>query len=380
MKNLFIVLYTTVLAFSALYAPQPILPLLSRELAIEPARASLLITVSLLPLGLAPVFYGFILEAIPAKTLLRTAVLLLALSELPFLFADSFWILLLTRFFQGLLLPAVFTALMTYLSSMTAPDRIRRVMGFYIAATITGGFAGRALSGVIASMGDWRTTFLLLLIGLLVAYALLFLLEADVRARFARPGIHAIGAVLSKRLFLKVYLIIFLVFFVFASLLNFLPFRLLELSENVSEFHIAMMYSGYLIGIGVALSSITISRYCGGESRTILLGLLVYGFATLAFILPSVALIFTIMWVFCASMFLVHSVLSGYLNHQATTHKGIVNGLYVSFYYAGGTLGSFLPGYIYRHHGWEGYILSLLLLVTLAVGIGLGLTARHGSG
>lgn len=373
MKNLFIILYTTVLAFAALYAPQPILPLLSRELAVEPAQASLLITVSLLPLGLAPVVYGFILEAVPAKTLLRSAVLLLALSELPFLFADSFWLLFLTRFVQGLLLPAIFTALMTYLASMTGSERIRRVMSFYIAATITGGFAGRALSGVIASLGDWRTTFLLLLIGLLAAYALLLLLEADVRARFARPSIHAIGAVLGNRLFLKVYLIIFLVFFVFASLLNFLPFRLLELSEDVSEFRIALMYSGYLIGIVIALSSIAISRYCGGEIRTLLLGLVVYDFATLAFILPSVALVFAVMWLFCAGMFLVHSVLSGYLNHQAAGHRGIVNGLYVSFYYAGGTLGSFLPGYIYRHHGWEGYILSLLLLVTLAVGIGAGL-------
>lgn len=373
MKNLFIILYTTVLAFSALYAPQPILPLLSRELAVEPAQASLLITVTLLPLGVAPVVYGFVLEAVPAKTLLRTAVLLLALSEIPFLFADSFWLLVLTRLVQGLLLPAIFTALMTYLSSTTAPERIRRIMSFYIAATITGGFTGRALSGVIASIGDWRTTFLLLMIGLLAAYALLFLLEADVRARFARPSIHAIGTVLSNRLFLKAYLIIFLVFFVFASLLNFLPFRLLELSEDVSEFRIALMYSGYLIGIVIALSSLAISRYCDGEIRTIRLGLVVYALATLAFILPSVTLIFAIMWVFCAGMFLVHSVLSGYLNHQAAERKGIVNGLYVSFYYAGGTLGSFLPGYIYRHHGWEGYILSLLLLVTLAVGIGVGL-------
>lgn len=371
--NLIIVLYATVLAFASLYAPQPILPLLGEAFGVGPGQASLLITTTLLPLSIAPVAYGFILEAVPAKTLLRAAVLLLALAQLPFLISDVFWVLVGVRFFQGLLLPAVFTSLMTYLSTVTAPERVRRAMSFYIAATITGGFAGRALSGFIAEFGHWRMTFLVLAVGLLAAFGLLFRLETEVRARFARPSLHAIGAVLGDRFFLKSYLVIFLVFFVFASILNFLPFRLRELSDSVSEFRIAMVYSGYLIGIVVALASITIIRRLGNEVRAILSGLAVYALATLAFAAPSVPLVFAVMWLFCAGMFLVHSVLSGFLNHRATERKGLVNGLYISFYYAGGALGSFLPGHLYRHFGWEVYIAGLSLLVTLAIGIGVGL-------
>lgn len=373
MKNRFIIIYTTILAFSALYAPQPILPLLSAEFAVGPSQASLLITATLLPLGLAPVVYGFILESIPAKTLLRSAVLLLALSELPFLFVDSFWVLVATRLFQGLLLPAIFTSLMTYLSTMTESERIKQVMSIYIAATIFGGFSGRAVSGLIGGYSDWRYTFLLLSIGLGIAYILLFFLDVDARARFARLRGGAIAAVVGNRVFLKAYLIIFLVFFIFASLLNLLPFRLTELSDTVSGTLLATVYIGYLIGIVIALSSIAITHRCGGEVPTILLGLSVYALGIVLFALPNIPMIFATMWVFCAGMFLVHSVLSGYLNHQATEYKGVVNGLYISFYYAGGTLGSFLPGYIYRDLGWGSYIICLFVLVSIALAIGVNL-------
>lgn len=379
MKNQFIILYTTVLAFSALYAPQPILPLLSTEFEVGPSQVSLLITATLLPLGLAPVVYGFILESIPAKTLLRSAVLLLALSELSFLVTDSFWVLVTTRLFQGLLLPAIFTSLMTYLSTMTEPARIKRTMSIYIAATILGGFSGRAVSGFIGGYGNWRYTFLLLLIGLSLAYVLLFFLDVDARTRFGRLRASAIATVLGNRAFLKAYVIIFLVFFIFASLLNFLPFRLTELRDTISGTLLATVYTGYLIGIVIALSSIAITRHCGGEIPTILLGLSVYAVGIALFALPSIPMIFTTMWVFCAGMFLVHSVLSGYLNHQATEYKGVVNGLYISFYYAGGTLGSFLPGYVYRFWGWGSYIVCLFILVAIALVIGIGLLRSNTS-
>ncbi|MDR1615018.1 MAG: MFS transporter, partial [Campylobacteraceae bacterium] len=42
----------------------------------------------------------------------------------------------------------------------------------------------------------------------------------------------------------------------------------------------------------------------------------------------------------------------------------ITNGLYLSFYYAGGTLGSFLPGFFYQYFGWHIFLafLGLMLL------------------
>lgn len=380
LRDRLIILATTVLAFSALYAPQPILPRLAGEFATDPARVSLLITATLLPLGLAPVFYGYWLESLPARSLLRGAVLLLALAQLPFLFVDNLWLLIAVRLFQGLLLPAIFTSLMTYLSTTTPVEQVRGVMATYIAATILGGFFGRALSGLVAGFTDWRVTFALLALGLGLSWWALGRLTLDARTRFARLEADAALRVLADRVYRQAYAIIFLVFFVFASLLNLLPFRLTELSQELSEGRIALVYSGYLVGVIIALSSMTLTRRLGGEAPTILLGLGAYTLGVALFALPSTTAVFAVMWLFCAGMFLVHSVLSGYLNHRALERKGVVNGLYIAFYYAGGTLGSFLPGWLYRHFGWNSYIVLLLGMLGVALGLGVALRRQMVAG
>ena len=77
------------------------------------------------------------------------------------------------------------------------------------------------------------------------------------------------------------------------------------------------------------------------------------------------------MLVFAAGMFTLHSVLSAFLNHLETERKGLINGLYVSAYYAGGALGSFLPGFIFQRFGWPAFIGLLVVLVTGLIGLSL---------
>jgi YNFM family putative membrane transporter len=82
------------------------------------------------------------------------------------------------------------------------------------------------------------------------------------------------------------------------------------------------------------------------------------------------------MFLFCGAMFLVHATASGVLNRYAAGRKGIVNGLYVAFYYGGGTVGSFLPGFIYRSFGWTAFIFALLVVALFALYIVLGSTRQ----
>jgi len=39
----------------------------------------------------------------------------------------------------------------------------------------------------------------------------------------------------------------------------------------------------------------------------------------------------------------------------------VVNGIYLAFYYSGGVLGSYLPGFVYRCFGWSSFVSILLL-------------------
>ena len=73
-------LISSVVIFFVLYAPQPILPLLSTQFAVSPATAGSLMTATMLPLAIAPLFYGlFLATKNPLKTL-KITMLLLALS------------------------------------------------------------------------------------------------------------------------------------------------------------------------------------------------------------------------------------------------------------------------------------------------------------
>ena len=73
-----------------------------------------------------------------------------------------------------LLIPAMLTALMTYISQHSNTATIQRSMSIYIAATIFGGFIGRALSGLFASWLGWQSSFILLAISLGIGFLLLY--------------------------------------------------------------------------------------------------------------------------------------------------------------------------------------------------------------
>jgi MFS transporter, YNFM family, putative membrane transport protein len=359
-------IFITILALSALYAPQPLLPVISREFSVSREAAAALTTATFIPLALAPLAYGYLLEALSATRLLKIAVPILAFSEFIFAATHSFPLLLLIRLGQGLLVPAILTSLMTYLSGRSSRETIQRTMAIYIASTIFGGFIGRATSGFIASWLGWRYSFIILGVSLIAGFFLLFKLPEASGLKLARPEPRALLNTLKKPAFLPIYLTVFCLFLVFSAVMNFLPFRLTELSNQADELRIGLMYSGYLMGILSSLSAPYICRKIGGENRAIRFGLLGFAAILAGLAIGKIWLLFTVMFLFCAAMFLVHATASGLVNRLAAGEKGgLTNGLYVSFYYAGGVVGSFAPGWIYRHLGWHGFLSSLALVCLL---------------
>src|SRR5690606_26779117 len=126
------------------------------------------------------------LESVSAKRMLIGASLLLALTSLALALGPDYGGFLLLRLLQGLLLPAMLTALMTYISARAEPARLGQAMAVYVASTVLGGFSGRAFAGLVAEWAGWRTAFLLIGLLLLAAALLLLRLRADPASRFTR--------------------------------------------------------------------------------------------------------------------------------------------------------------------------------------------------
>ena len=375
-----IIVTTTILIFCSIYPPQVLLPFFAERYAITESQAALLTATSMIPLGIAPLSYGYILESMSAVKLLKWSILGLAVSQLAFVLAemltDSFALLIIIRFGQGLLLPAAMTSLMTYLSGASEGKQLQRSMSIYVAATIVGGYAGRLLTGLTAEYVGWRWYYFALTALLVGNFVALGWLRKEMAVKAGRPSPRIILDALRGGEYLKIYGVIFCVFFVFSSFLNYLPFRLTALWGQTSESTVGIMYSGYLVGVVISLISPRLVTMFGSAINAIIAGVSAFAVVLLITMTSSTVLLFSVLLIFCGSMFLVHSVAVGLVNRLATENKGVVNGLYIAFYYSGGVLGSYLPGLIYERFGWSIFVWSLFAVA--GIGLIIALTYKFG--
>lgn len=358
-------LFATICVTATLYAPQPLLPVLAQQYGLGKATASLAVTMALLPLALAPVGYGMLLESLPACRLARWAIVGLVAGHAGVCLAPSWGWLLGARLLQGLMAPAALTSMMTLVAGRCEPSRLRRVMSMYIATTIMGGFSGRFFAGLLGGLFTWRVPFMVLGVLLVLAFVLLRRLDTEGATGFSRPDFRHVRAALARPDFILAYCMIFCGFFSFTALLNYLPFRLAELAGGVFPTQTGSMYMGYLVGISTSVAAPRIISALGGETRAFLAGLGVIVLALGAFLSTETWVLFSALFPFCAGFFLMQTVGPTFVNTRAKEHRGVVNGLYISFYYAGGTLGSFAPGLVYHSYGWNaflGLVLTMLLL------------------
>jgi len=367
-RNRTIVIFCAAVGFMLLYATQPLLPLLAEQWGRPIDDAALLTTATMIPLALGPLLYGYVLEHVSTRHMLTVAFAVLSAAQLALSLGPDYHLFLALRTLQGLMFPAAFTALMTYSSAAGGPGKTRRNITVYIAATILGGYLGRALSGLLTDLHSWQGAFLFLAAAAVLATWLTTRLDTDPRLRLGKVHLKEVKSLAARPVYAEGLASAFLLFFVFAAMLNFLPFQMRDNDPTVSQTAIAMVYTGYLVGIVIALSSLRLIRLFGGERRTLIAGSLVYVAGTLMFALPGNLLAYPAMLVFAAGMFTLHSVLSAFLNHLETERKGLINGLYVSAYYGGGALGSYLPGFVLQSYGWNAFIgLMLVMLTALTV-------------
>lgn len=365
LSNFFIVIYCTIVAVAVLYEHQSLLPELSSQWGISTDAAALLTTVTMVPLAIAPLVYGYVLEHVSSRNLLTTGLGFLILVQLALIQNFGYIPFLLLRALQGLMLPAILTALMTYSSTINGSKGVRRTISLYIAATIVGGFCGRTFSGVIANYYDWQAAFWLWLVLAAIALPLTRKLASDPRANMGRLRWHEINTLISRPVNRLGLASVFVMFFVFAAMMNFLPFHMRQLDPGITQSSIAWVYAGYLVGVIVPLSSLWMVRRFGGEKRTLLIGCVIYTSGLIMLATGGLPLMYVGMFIFAAGMFTLHSVLSAYLNEIEVRRKGLINGLYVSVYYSGGAFGSYLPGIMYTRFGWLFYSLCLFVMLII---------------
>lgn len=365
MKRRALLFIATVFTFITLYIPQPLQPHLAALYGRSTAEGGALTTVALLPLAIAPIFYGYLLGNIHPAALLRYALLALGASNIAFATVDGFVWLLVIRFVQGALIPILITAIISLL--LYHNDRVQRTLSHYIAFTIIGGFLGRFLAGLFDTYLHWQW-FSWLAALVLIATALLLPASSAEQEQdaYQRPKLQDLLNMLRQRTVLTFYLVIFAFFSCFVALLNYLPFILKQAFPASSSFTAGLMYSGYITGAVVAVSAGKIVQRCGLR-RSLLCAAAVFMVAITALFNSSIVLTFIVLFIFCAAMFLLHTVAIAEVNKHSIYPKGLTNAFYTAFYYCGGVYGSFIPGIVYQQYGL--HVFLLLLMATAGLGL-----------
>ncbi|WP_320036420.1 MFS transporter [Halarcobacter sp.] len=361
-SKLIIIVYTITILLSVMYATQPLQPLLAKEFDVSMTKASSFTAVIMLFLAISPIIYGYILESVKTKTVLKIALITLLITNFALSLANTYEMFLTIRTIEAIVIPAILTGAMTILAKDKENTKLN--MSIYVAATVFGGMVGRVFSGFIAEEFGWRIVFISLSFALLLAYFLINKIEFRGDAELVKPKMIDIIHILKDKKYLVIYTLMFIVFFVFAGLLNILPFRIKELIPQTSETQIGLLYLGYGMGIIISLTIHKIINFFKKEIRTIVAGLGIFLISTLMFLSTNALILFSVVFIFCVGMFTIHTVSTRLANSLKASQRGLTSGMYLSFYYIGGAVGSIIPAIVYDKFGWD---MTILLFASLLV-------------
>ncbi|WP_265936025.1 MFS transporter [Malaciobacter mytili] len=340
------------MVFSIMYATQPLQPLLANEFNINMVQASQFTAVIMFSMAIAPIIYGYVLESICPKKMLMVASLILLVTNLVLSYSNSYEMFLSIRILESFVIPAIITSCMSILAN-SDKQNVKYNMAIYVAATVFGGMVGRVVSGFIATQFGWRAVFFSLSLALFLGLFFIKKLTFEGDTNLTKAKLNDVISILKDRRFILIYMLMFTTFFVFAGVLNILPFRMKELIPDATESQIGLLYLGYGMGIVVSLLSKKIIKFLKGEANTILVGGVIFTLVNLSFFSDDMLFVFFMLFVFCIGMFTVHSVSTGIANSIKQSQKSLTSGMYLTFYYIGGAVGSVIPAMFYHLVGWD---------------------------
>jgi YNFM family putative membrane transporter len=360
----------TVAAYADMYVTQPILPELSREFGVGPARAGLTVSAVVLAIAVASVLYGPLAGALGYRRVMGGSLALLSAATLLCALPRTFAGLVALRGLQGLLVPGMTAVSVAYAGERFERRDLAAVVGGIIAASVLGGLLSRVGAGAIAAHLGWRTAFAAYGAGTAVVAALVWRgLEDGGSPAATGAGLasatRGLGAHLRDPPLLGAYLVGFSLFFGFIGIFTYLPYLLSGPPYRLSTGLVSSAYLVYAFGVVVSPLAGRLSAHVPPR-RVIGLGLAVAAAGMGLTLLRPLAAVAGGLVVLVLGMFTAQAVVPAFVNTTAREAKASASGLYLTAYYLGGTLGSVVPGLAWQAAGWPGVAAACLAATALA--------------
>ena len=333
-------------------------------------------TVSAATLGVAisaPIF-GALTERLPRKRVIVASLLGISLPTLLAATSTSLAQLVFWRFLQGITVPGVIAVLVTYIGEEWPADQVALIMSFYVSGTALGGFIGRVSAGVLADHFNWRVSFLALGAAALAGAGAVALWLPHGRNRTkpqhrsdALPSFpYQVQGLFRSRRLVATFAVGFNVLFSLVGVFTWITFYLAAAPFYLSTTALSSLFFVYLVGLvvtpaaGYLITRVGLRAGIGGAIACSITGVLL----TLAHSLPVVIIGLAML---SSGVFAAQTASQSHLRVAAPAGARVTAaGIYITFYYLGGTAAGVVPGAFWAFGKWPACVAFIVAMQLVA--------------
>ena len=348
--------------FLNVYCTQPLLPLLQETFHASELEVSLTVSATIFATALTAPLIGMIAERRGRKKVIVPSLFLLAIPTALAATSTSLHALIFWRFAQGLFVPGVIAVMLAYVNEEWAGRGVGRAMSSYVTGTIIGGFLGRFISGVIAAHWHWRSTFLVLavldLIGAVIVRAWLPLAKNFVRAEHLRQVLDHVKQHLRNPRLLANFGMGATALFALVGCFTYANFYLAAAPFRLNSAQLGSIFFVYLLGVVVTpQAGRFLDRFGFRHTTVVYCTMMIAGL--LLTLVKSLPVVIIGLAIFSSGVFVAQAAATVQTGAIAGRARSSAAGLYVSFYYLGGSVGATLTDWFWRWEGWPGCVILL---------------------
>jgi MFS transporter, YNFM family, putative membrane transport protein len=358
-------------AFLALYAPQPLLPMLAAAFGKSAASISFVVTASTLAVAVSAPLAGAAADRFGHKRVIVPAAFLVAGPTLLAATARNAGELLFWRSLQGFFTPGIFAVTVAYINEEWE-EGAGAAMAAYVTGTVLGGFSGRTISALVAAHASWRWSFVVLgtlnAAGAAAIWAWLPPGRRLVRRREGVSTARAMARHLGNPRLLATYAVGFCVLCTLLTTFTYVNFYLAGPPFHLSTASLGLIFVVYLVGAVITPFAGRVIDRAG--HRFAVTAAFAGGIAGICLTLvQSLPAVLAGLALCCTGVFIAQSAASSYIGSAATEARAAAVGLYVMFYYAGGSIGATLAGPFWSRGGWPACVAFVVAVQALTIAL-----------
>ncbi len=353
--------------FLGVYCTQPLLPLLRRLFQASELEVSLTVSATIFAVAVTAPIIGMIAERRGRKKVIVPSLFLLTIPTALAATSTSLHALILWRFAQGLFVPGVIAVMLAYINEEWAGRGVGRAMSSYVTGTVIGGFLGRFISGMVATHWHWRATFVVLaainFVGAVIVRAWLPPAKNFVKADHLQQVIeHAIAHLRNPRL-LANFGMGATVLFALVGCFTYANFYLAAPPFHLNSAQLGSIFFVYLLGVVITpQSGHFLDRFGFRRTTTVYCAMMIVGLSLT--LIKSLPLVIAGLALFSSGVFVAQAAATVQTGAIAGRARSSAAGLYVTFYYLGGSIGATLTDWFWQWKGWPGCV-ALMATVSL---------------